>query len=912
MKLKLMSIGLFTLMISFNKSEAQESVEESKNLQELSIPLYSNFTHILSLVGPGIQTSSSSSPGTSADIAIRGYSNLFYEQTPNIILDGLPYSGSLNSINLSSISEIKILRSPLESKLPLQYGANGIIEIKSVKGGNGAKKWRFEVDANSGITSRAIPEYDLITNPAQYYETLFKVDRAFNYLIFGDWGEAANYSAQNMLLNRGVSNIYNVPNDELIDPTTGKINPNAQIRYQDHTAKLLQRIGFRQSYNFNAAKTFDKGAINIQSGYLDEQSYLRNSDFKRFNLNANAFWKPTDKLMLGMGAFFTKSGGAFIDYESIETPINPFAFMRSASPATLVFERNANGNIIVDPTTGQPMISSNSDHTAKWFLNNQRSSNNHTLRVNPNVKYELSDKLHFGLNTAFTQNNLQRKEDNQIIYLRGMNWGVLPGLITTDGNMQQINLNPSLTFSDKYNAHSWNGLLQYMFDNLSHNNQNQYSIPLNAISTNYFNYNRRNIQHSIDMKVKYAYKEDRLQIKTNLNYTVNQLFNIDVTQPLENPAFNYAFGLHHVSKNKKLGLWGDYSSLSMFSSPNADRSFQMSYDFYYSNTNAFPFWRFFNSHIPRQKQAELGAVYNVTKNMQVRIIAFERNISNSLFLNDTTFLSSIQFPVQTSGPDIRNRGIEFEMHATPVNNAKFTWNIDFYMSHIKTTISKMLIDTLLLQAGIVNINNQSMNAFYTPRMTGVNPDNGNPLFLMADGTTTSDYSMLTFNDYVFQGSSAPAFFGSFANNVRWKRLSMRFALNYSIGGKVYDNIYAMGMNSSTQNDGNYHKDILNSWSPENPNSTIPGFASFYSGALSQRFMTNASWLNIKQLMLNYKLPIKCTNKSTCQAINIYLAGDNLYFFSARNGLNPNANFKGVAVNSFVPMRTAILGVNLVF
>ena len=53
---------------------------------------------------------------------------------------------------------------------------------------------------------------------------------------------------------------------------------------------------------------------------------------------------------------------------------------------------------------------------------------------------------------------------------------------------------------------------------------------------------------------------------------------------------------------------------------------------------------------------------------------------------------------------------------------------------------------------------------------------------------------------------------------------------------------------------NYHKDLLNSWTPENTNTNSPRFQmnDQYSGAMSTRFLTNASFLNIQNINVGYR------------------------------------------------------------
>ncbi|MNS59227.1 TonB dependent receptor [compost metagenome] len=110
--------------------------------------------------------------------------------------------------------------------------------------------------------------------------------------------------------------------------------------------------------------------------------------------------------------------------------------------------------------------------------------------------------------------------------------------------------------------------------------------------------------------------------------------------------------------------------------------------------------------------------------------------------------------------------------------------------------------------------------------------------------------------------------------------------------------------------GNYHKDALNAWNPDNRTSTIPALDINYNyDKYSSRFTTNASWASLKYVTLNYRLPFKLYKKSGFDNMSVYASGENLFFISARKGFNPNEAI-GTPMYSYQPMRTVRLGVNI--
>ena len=137
------------------------------------------------------------------------------------------------------------------------------------------------------------------------------------------------------------------------------------------------------------------------------------------------------------------------------------------------------------------------------------------------------------------------------------------------------------------------------------------------------------------------------------------------------------------------------------------------------------------------------------------------------------------------------------------------------------------------------------------------------------------------------------------------------------GGKVYDSGYASFMSSpyGTTVGTNYHKDILKAWTPENKGSDIPRlqYGDQYTTSVSDRFLTDASYLNISNINVGYTLPSKITQKFGVQKLRVYLACDNVVYWSKRQGLDPRYSFTGATnFSNYSPIRTISGGVTVQF
>jgi hypothetical protein len=114
---------------------------------------------------------------------------------------------------------------------------------------------------------------------------------------------------------------------------------------------------------------------------------------------------------------------------------------------------------------------------------------------------------------------------------------------------------------------------------------------------------------------------------------------------------------------------------------------------------------------------------------------------------------------------------------------------------------------------------------------------------------------------------------------------------------------------------NFHKDVLKSWTPDNRNTDIPRFQynDQYTAASSDRFLVDASYLNIQNAQVGYTFPERMTRNMYLSRLRVYVACDNIWYWSARQGLDPRQSFSGATSNAMnSPVRTISGGFNITF
>ena len=125
----------------------------------------------------------------------------------------------------------------------------------------------------------------------------------------------------------------------------------------------------------------------------------------------------------------------------------------------------------------------------------------------------------------------------------------------------------------------------------------------------------------------------------------------------------------------------------------------------------------------------------------------------------------------------------------------------------------------------------------------------------------------------------------------------------------------MGTTGSSSRGRNFPADMLNAWTSENTNTNIPRlqYNDQYTSSTSDRWLTSASYLSLQNLNFGYTLPANLTRKAGIEKVRIYFAGENLWLWSKRQGLDPRQSISGYSTSSYyAPMRTLSGGVTLTF
>lgn len=331
-------------------------------------------TSALAGTTPGVQvTSASGDPtGGTPTIRIRGIGSISASNTPLYIVDGVPYDGAISDINPQDVESMSVLKDAAASAIYGHRGANGVVIITTKKGKTGDAQVKF--DGRWGVNSRLIPQYDVITDPGQYYETFYQ--RLYNQYYYSGHSVAESYAYANKYLldeaNGGLGyQVFTVPEGQNLVGTNFKLNPNAKLGYYDGTYyytpddwyKETFHNAFRQEYNVSASGGSNRFNYYASVGFLQNNGIVNNSDYKRYTGRVNAEYQAKSWMRFNTSLNFSHSDSQNISFneENWGSSGNLFYITNNIGPIYPLYVRklDENGNPYIVTESGRTLYDSN-------------------------------------------------------------------------------------------------------------------------------------------------------------------------------------------------------------------------------------------------------------------------------------------------------------------------------------------------------------------------------------------------------------------------------------------------------------------------------------------------------------------------------------------------------------------------
>ena len=867
-----------------------------------------NFVKALEGAVPGIQMNNSTSmPGIWGSIYVRGRGSLNSGTQPLYVIDGMPvdsdtddnsltYSTNntidpMSSLNPADIESITVLKDAAATAIYGSRAANGVIVVTTKKGAEG--KFNINLDIKQGFVTTANNNMDF----ANAQQTMKLFTDGYTAAQGGDWQENYNY---------------------LADDYFGW-DRKSSYDWMD----AISRKGYYQDYNLNMQGRTGSTGYYVGLGYLNTEGLIIGSDLERFSgrLNLDTKFKWATLGVNSSYSYTTQNGFSLSTAGSMSSPLT--AAVSSQTPMDPFYDSEGNyANInnynplaLMDEKTGE--------------LN---QSNTQMVNLNPYFQIDFGKGIYAKTTLGVNINELRQYQYWSALYN--------PQAQDYNGLGQQYNSKSTVVtwnniigwnykFADKHDISLMLGQemqkKSYFYEYYAKSDFPFAASGMRDLTTagtdqgnEYYKQEARLASYFADVHYSYA---DKYYLSGSFRRDGSSVFGTD------NRWGNFwsvggkwrISGEEFLSENEIITnatLRASYGTVG-----NQDISWYAARGFYSSgyNYNQMPGMR--PTSIPNpeltwevSKKFDIGFDLSFLQRIHLTFDFYNEETSDALFEIPLSMTTGISKTYQNIG-SIRNRGIEFSINTSIIQNNDLNWNFFANLTWNKNEVIKLSTDDPLEYTYQIIEQGHPYSQFYMKEYVGIDHETGKPLwYLNKEGDeTTSDYNAAA-KRYV--GDADPKVLGGFGTNLTWKGGDFNLNFNYRLGGKVYNSGAAFtgfGMAFRTP-----LEDVaLNSWTPENKNAKYPQY--IYrdpnnATATSSRYLYSGNYLRISNVTLGYTLPKTWTQKAFIQKLRAYVSVDNLYTFTASDfvGYNPETSANGVIAWQYPATCTFIGGIQLTF
>jgi len=847
-----------------------------------------------------------SKPGATLQIRIRGTRSLTANNDPLIVLDGIPFSGSISDISPDDIKSLDILKDASATAIYGSRGANGVILITTNKGVKGSTP-QISYNGSFGV-GKAI-YYPMMTGSE------FVALRAASgrYPTLGlDESNDVNTNWQSLFYRTAIVESHDLNISGGNEKGSYKFGANyyksqAVIPGQNYNRYAIRgsvdqeigkyiRVGFTSNTNFNVTNGASLGVGGVLSQSPIANPYNTDGTLKRtvqmpldqgFVLtrgvvdNLGDTWKDQKKALGSYNSFYAEIKIPGVEGLKYRTNIGANFNFSNAGTYTGVGVMNSSA-------TASSSANVTNTYDTDWAIENMltydRAFGKH--RVNAVAMYSAEQNFYNSSNMSA----LNIPADNLQFYNIGQ------------AAASDITVNPSYQGYTVWGLESWMGRVMYSYDDRYMISVTGRSDGSSRLASGYqwhtypavsvgWNINKESFMQNITWI-------DALKLRAGYGQTSNQAVN-------------------------------PYSTLGSLS--NSPYNFGSTYlTGYYVNT------------LPNPK---LGWEYSITDNFGLDFSVLKNRLSGTVeyyVTNTKDLLMSVSLPPTTgvgsytaNVGSTQNKGFELSLNGVILDNLNgWTWEVG---ANVYKNVNKI---TALTSGETQDINNgwfvgKSINSIYDYKKIGLwNTTDADYKYLqtLQPGGVAGMIKVQYTGTYNADGSPTraigpadrqvmnldPDFQGGFNTRVAYKGFDLSVVGGFQSGGILVSTLYgsASYLNLMTGRRGNVKIDY---WTPTNTSAKYPNPAGQLSGDNPIYGSTlgyfNASYLKIRTITLGYNFKQKWLKYAGIEKLRLYGTVQNPFIlFSAyhnQSGMDPETNSYGnqnQAVNSY-NARTLVIGTN---
>lgn len=968
------SIGYITVKESVNGTMVLNIVLEpdTEHLEETIVVAYgtatkSSFTGSASMIGaetiesrvstdvtaalagttPGVQIISSSGDPASGGgtIRIRGIGSMSASNSPLYIVDGMPYDGSISDINPGDVESMSVLKDAAASAIYGARGANGVVLITTKRAGTSDAKVRF--DAKWGSNSRLIPQYDVITDPALYYETHYRM--MYNSQIYAGKSPSEAYAyayADANLFNQNNGGlgyqVYTIPAGEKFIGEDFKMNPSAVLGYSDGQYYYIPDDwygltfgnSFRQEYNLSVSGAKDRLNYYGSIGYLNDGGIVNNSGYQRYTARINVDYQAKPWMKITSSMSYAHSDSQTASYSSsYGSSSNIFYVTNMMGPIYPLYVRDADGRIMME--NGMKVYDSNQTNFIRpAFVGNAVRDNEVNRRktytdfitgkwgavltpveglsltaniglTNDNSRYNAlycrfgSQSATDGL--AYVSHDRTFAVNNQYLAEYKTDFGGSGHSLNMLAGYEMYRL--KIQFLEGQNDHLFNPLIGELgnADGVSSRQTSSYTadyMTQGFLARVQYEYGNRYFASA-------SYRRDGSS-RFAPGKRWGNFGSVGAAWLISNEDF--MSGIGWISMLKLKGSYGVQGNDDLYPNANYARRYYPYADNYTHSYNEGT--GEYSTDLDYKGNGDLTweSSHSFNAGVDFELFGSRLNGSAEYFSRKTVdLLYSKDVPLSAGNPtgyypvnvgSIINDGFEISLEGIVINTQNLQWSLNMNLSHYRNRI--LSLDPSVSAEGIKGGNyiykvGGSLYEAYMRKFAGVNPENGKAQWYRKvmdnNGEWTGESEVTeTFADasQYELGSVLPKLYGGFGTMLKAFGFDFSAQFSFQLGGRYYDGTYQALMHTSSGIGTAWHKDVLKSWSEANKDSRIPrldGDTSVGQTAVSN-YLISSDYLSINNITLGYTLPERLASTIKLSGVRVYVAGDNLAVKSARKGMDP--------------------------
>ncbi len=857
---------------------------DNKTLSETPTP---NFVDQLKgkLAGVDI-TSSTTRPGSAPQIHIRGNRTIGARQDqspdqPLLVVDGIPYTGSITDINPDNIKNIEILKDASSTAIYGSRGANGVLLITT----------------NRGTAGRSVTSFSQ-TLGIRNAESELKVYDGPGYAQLN-----ADALAGSVLQGNGASASYPLSTLEKQGLANG-VNTDWQ--------KYTYQTGISSDSHLNVSGGTESTTFNIGAGYNAVTEPTPLNRYERYSLQASIEHKISRTIRVGASITntltYTNTPGGF-----------PSGAAASMTPLVTPFDEN--GNLRLFPYIGAFDASTLTPLYWKYNatgLNNTRNFHDFTtLFAEWKPVKNLTYRVNFGYD--FTQ-SFQSQYSSGSIDVTGAINTASSSASSNNSDGYHYTLDNLLTYDNTF-AQKHHLTVTALFGTEKNHTQNTnvgaQNLPADVVQNS-------NLNLGTFSSFSGGWNElGIISEMARVNYSYNGLYALTATirndgnstlapghQWLTYPALGLAWNISNekfmqqfswIDNLKLRGGYGISSAGALAGNPYQTLANLGIGQFQFGGGAAGNVLTVSNTKVPNpnlqwQKTAELsiGLDFAILKNRLSGSIDVYSQKTTGILLNNTSIASAGGASQQTNLGTSATKGLEIALSSINVQSKGFTWATDFNIAFSRDKIVA-LPSGLPYDIGNGFFVGYPLNVVYDVRKIGIwqISDSPGPSTTVAgayqkvpqNGVTeypgqirvqdVNGDGSITNADQQILGSFTPQYTGGITNRFTYKNFDFSFSINARMGGLVLVNYLTSGGSAGGWGflgTARHNQPVVDYWTPTHTTGTFPmpnmNLQTYPFSSTTGYY--NGSWIKLRTINLGYNIPSKLVSRIGISSLRVFV------------------------------------------